>query len=112
MTRQPDRGSQHGRPALAVTVVRSGGFAGLMRRWRVEADAGDADRWVALIEQCPWGRCPQAAPAGPDRFTWEVAVDGARQHHAELPEQHVTGPWRTLIDAVRDADASAAPPEP
>ncbi len=109
MTRPADPDTAHDAAAVTVTVVRSGGFAGLPRRWRVEVDAGDADDWVVLIDRCPWEQCPQLAPAEPDRFTWEVAAThGTRRHHAALAEQQVSGPWRALIDAVREA----APPRP
>ena len=121
MAEPSEPGSQPDPPAVAVTVVRTGGFAGIPREWHVEADASDAPGWVVLIEQCPWERCVQAdAASGADRFTWELsATHGARRHWAELAEQQVTGPWRDLIDAVRQASGrsgtgapSAAPPEP
>lgn len=102
-------------PAVAVTVVRTGGFAGIPRRWRVEADAGDARFWIELIERCPWDRCSAEPPApdGADRFTWEVwAARGDERRRAELVEQQVAGPWRELIDAVRDADRPAPSPSP
>ncbi|MBB4139685.1 protealysin inhibitor emfourin [Microbacterium invictum] len=118
MTRAPEPnedpapGPNPGRTAeVAVTVVRTGGFAGIGRRWRIEADAGDARFWVQLIERCPWDRCEAgpADPLGADRFTWEIsAAHGADEHRAELAEQQVRGPWRELIDAVRDA---TAPPD-
>lgn len=108
-------------PAVAVTVVRTGGIAGIARRWHVEAPPADADFWVALVERCPWEQCRvDAAPQpGADRFMWEVAAArGAHERRAELAEQQVSGPWRDLIDAVREAtpagsgQRSPAPREP
>ena len=90
---------------VTVTVVRSGGFAGLTRQWRVTAGEEDAEHWVGLVQECPWGACDgQTSPTGADRFAWTVRAtmpDG--QRHAELAEAEATGPWRTLIDAVRAA---------
>ena len=100
---------------LSVSVERSGGFAGLVRRWVVTVDPPDADRWYALIDACPW---PQAAspespptiqPPGADRFCWTVSATAARERReASLSEQELDGPWRALVDAVRDAGASGA----
>ncbi len=88
---------------VAVTVVRSGGFAGLTRRWGIDAAPADADPWISLIEQCPWDD-DAAMSVGADRFSWSVraTVPGA-ERRADLSEAQVDGPWRALIDAVRAA---------
>lgn len=88
---------------VTVSVVRSGGFAGLTRRWGVDAPPADADPWIALIEQCPWDD-DASVPAGADRFSWSVraTVPGA-ERRADLTEAQIDGPWRALIDAVRAA---------
>lgn len=108
-------------PALVIAVERSGGFAGLVRRWSVAPTADDAPRWRSLVEECPWESAADAAAgsaadagadaaasAGADRFCWSLtAADGDRERAAQLGEHDVDGPWRVLIDAVRAA-ASAA----
>ena len=108
-------------PTVAVRVVRSGGFAGLRRTWVVEADASDADPWIALVEACPWDDCAADPPgaagaaatgsatagsAGADRFAYSVSatVPGATRH-AELAESDASGAWRELIDAVHEASS-------
>lgn len=94
-----------GEPAVAVTVVRSGGIAGIPRRWGVEVPAEDAGPWRALVEECPWGEC-EAPSDGADRFSWSVRArlpDASLR--ADLSEDQASGPWRTLIDAVREASA-------
>ncbi len=99
-------------PAVAVTVVRTGGFAGLSRRWHVEG--GAASGLADIVERCPWEACDEVAaePEGADRFTWSVsAVRGPEERHAELAEQDVDGPWRELIDAVRELARSVAAPQ-
>ncbi|WP_405373302.1 MULTISPECIES: protealysin inhibitor emfourin [unclassified Microbacterium] len=92
---------------ISITVVRSGGIAGMRRAWRVIAADGDAADWAMLVEACPWGSpAPVAgsAPRGADRFSWEVAtITGTRDQRAvlgdaDLQEQDA---WRRLIDAVR-----------
>ncbi|UYO96856.1 hypothetical protein OED01_14830 [Microbacterium sp. M28] len=49
---------------MTIVVVRSGGFAGLRREWRVDAGDDDADRWLLLVEACPWddGSRPVSGP--------------------------------------------------
>lgn len=39
---------------VVVAVVRSGGVAGIRRRWTVAAPPEDAGVWIALIDSCPW----------------------------------------------------------
>ncbi len=98
-------------PHVSVTVVRSGGFAGLTRRWGVQAPPADAQWWCTLVEACPWDDDTGARPTtGADRFSWSVqaSLRGAPRR-AELTESEASGPWRTLIDAVREASESDSP---
>ncbi|WP_207457783.1 protealysin inhibitor emfourin [Herbiconiux sp. SYSU D00978] len=57
-------GSSDDAPRLVLVVARSGGFAGLTRRWRVEVrDEADAARWRPLVDACPWeASAPSAVP--------------------------------------------------
>jgi hypothetical protein len=102
--------------SVAVTVTRTGGFAGLRRTWRAQPDTADAPEWIALIDGCPWDAAdPTRAvpPAGADRFVWHVDArcgDAARE--AALADPEVQGPWRELIDAVRSATSDERPAEP
>lgn len=105
-------------PELRVTVTRTGGFAGLTRRWCAEPAEAEASAWHDLIARCPWDAADPAAadgaatradstPPQPDRFAWNIQVDqqGAPTHHAMLAEQHVEGSWADLIEAVRRSSA-------
>lgn len=128
---------KHRDDVVTVVVVRTGGVAGLRRRWQVDAGDDEADRWLPLIERCPWEARgapedergdapdaeaardatpgPDAAPAPPetpaarrsaDRFVWSIrARTPDTRHERELPDTELTGPWRALVDAVRDAAA-------
>lgn len=162
MPQPPDPASPSpGASLIVITVGRSGGFAGLSRTWRVSADAADADRWIALVDDCPWSPAgesseekdgsddsanppggsavrdaenppspaeraprtegepepppPARAPGTPDRYSWTITARRADAHYtARLSEAEATGPWRALIDAVREADSGrrpAAPPQ-
>lgn len=110
---EPDRaepdpaGDPSAADALSVVVERTGGFAGLSRRWSVTTRPDDTT-WTALLDACDWGedgeRRLAGEPAGADRFCWTVtARTAAAEHSAALAEHEVDGPWRALIDAVRSA---------
>jgi hypothetical protein len=89
-------------PAVVVTVVRSGGIAGLRRRWRADATADAASRWIALIDDCPWDQPPPQG-SGADRFVWHISVGGqqADDRSVDLPDEAVSGPWQKLVDEVQ-----------
>ncbi|MFT4228765.1 MAG: hypothetical protein QM602_00580 [Microbacterium sp.] len=102
-----------GEPAVAVTVIRTGGFAGLHREWRAEPPPSQAARWVALIESCPWDDLPREQPRGADLFVWRIRArcevdDGELERDAELQDPQVQGPWQILIDEVRATSAAAS----
>lgn len=97
-------------PVVVVTVARTGGMAGIARRWAVHVGEDDAERWIALVEDCPWEACERGGDEGTDRFGWSVEVRlRDADHRAELSESQASGPWRILIDAVRAESASVAP---
>lgn len=96
--------ADHGR--IVIVVVRSGGFAGLRRRWRVEPSPETMPDWVSLVERCPWDqRMGDDAQAGADRFVWSIhAVLPDEQREQVVPDSLLRGAWRELVDAVRAAD--------
>ena len=108
---RPESDSARSVVAIAVTVTRTGGFAGLRRTWHAQPDTDDAPRWIALIDTCPWAAAaPTRAipPMGADRFVWRVdARCGDAEREAALADPEVQGPWRELIDAVRAATGKA-----
>jgi hypothetical protein len=90
------------RATLSILVVRSGGFAGLTQRWRVEAH-DDAEEWLALVHACPWGAVADD-PASRDRFVWRIEARLPRAvRTASVPDAHLVGPWRALVDRVQEA---------
>ncbi len=102
-----------GHSLLKITVERSGGFAGIKRVWTAEAATPDeVKRWQPVVEACPWESLPARGPrngAGqPDRFIYSIR---AGQHRATVPEQALTGPWRTLVDLAKEAAKSPRPPD-
>lgn len=96
---------------VAVAVVRSGGIAGIRRRWGVEPSPSDAGEWIALIDRCPWGDASPEAK-GADRFVWSIRVrTPTLRRTRELSDSELAGPWRELVDAVRHASAEPPPEE-
>lgn len=88
---------------VVIAVVRTGGIAGIRRRWRVEPDPADADAWIELIESCPWDQDADAA-TGADRFVWSIRVRTAdERRERELLDSELSGAWLVLVDAVRAA---------
>jgi len=82
-------------------VSRTGGVAGRTRTWSVRVDDGadELPGWSALVDACPWDE-PAPPTPGADRFVYLVR---AGDREARLGEAAVDGPWRRLVDRVRDA---------
>lgn len=82
-------------------MSRTGGMAGMTRTWSVRVDDAADDRadWDALLDDCPWDEPVVPAP-GADRFVYVVR---AGDREARLGEAALGGPWRRLVDRVRDA---------
>ena len=92
---------------VVIAVVRSGGLAGIRRQWRVEAEPPDAEEWIGLIDSCPWDQEADAA-AGADRFVWSIrARTPSERRERDLSDSEVDGPWKALVDAVRQASKRA-----
>ena len=86
-------------PVLVVTVVRTGGVAGMRRSWTVEVGEDDAPAWWPLVEACPWDAVPDADGDGvPDQLVYDVR---ANDRTARLTESRLEGPWHDLTEAVR-----------
>jgi hypothetical protein len=97
---------------VLVTVVRTGGIAGMRREWRAAPAADDTPQWVALIDDCPWDAPPKGPPLGADLFVWRItarfeSAGDAVERDAELQDPQIAGPWQALIDAVRTASADS-----
>lgn len=41
-------------PAVEVDVARTGGIAGITRRWSAQPPEDEASDWISLIDRCPW----------------------------------------------------------
>ncbi len=89
---------------MRVEVSRSGGIAGSHRTWGVQLEqAPNPEELRRLIDACPWDDAGAAgAPAGADRFVYRLTA-GTRS--ASIPEPALAGPWRDLVDRVRDLAA-------
>jgi hypothetical protein len=89
-----------------VRVVQSGGFAGLTRRYEVEAAKLDPaqsrrlDQLVAALPGSPAAGTPQKGQA--DRFQYDLEVEtkaGARQWR--VPEAAASPEHKALIDWIK-----------
>ncbi len=99
---EPDAGA--GEPPVAVTVTRTGGIAGIRREWTARPPHDDVPRWIALIEGCPWEAVGGFTGPGGDRFMWRIrARCGPDERDARLADDQVEGPWRDLVDEVRQS---------
>ena len=82
---------------FVISVVRSGGFAGLQREWTIEVTAAEeAERWHPIIDACPWDE--NDAVGNPDGYVYSVR---ANDRTAVVAENRLDGPWRQLVDEVR-----------
>jgi len=104
MAQRKDDPPTRSRAGVSILVVRSGGFAGISQQWRVEAD-DDADEWLELVRACPWGAVGRDA-ASRDRFVWRIEAHLPRTvRKASVPDAHLVGPWRALVERVQEAGA-------
>lgn len=95
-------------PEVRIQVTRSGGVAGIRRGWCVESH--EPGTWEPLVAACPWGDEPQES-GGADRFVWRIEVTAPPPTRtAEVPETALHGPWRELLERVRDEGAPVPPP--
>ncbi|GAA4030194.1 hypothetical protein GCM10023063_10530 [Arthrobacter methylotrophus] len=94
---------------MKITVQRSGGVAAITRVWTVDAASSeDRQRWMPIVEACPWDQVSSRRQASrqsatqtggeADRFVYSIR---AGQHRAMLPEAAVTGPWHTLVEHAK-----------
>jgi len=87
---------------MIITVIRSGGFAGISRQWSVRVDEQpDEEQWRELLDRLPWDRSNQA-PDEPDRYVYRVRC---APHETVIPERRLDGPWRELVERVQQANA-------
>lgn len=79
---------------MKVTVVRSGGFAGIRRR--AEADSATDPVLARLVGRVDLAAVP---PPGriPDQFVYDIDIDG---RHATVGEAQLSGPLRELVHHV------------
>jgi emfourin len=90
---------------VSILVVRSGGFAGLTQQWRVEPQ-DDAEEWLELVRACPWNAVAHDV-ASRDRFVWRIEAHLPRSvRRASVPDAHLVGPWRALVERVQEAGTS------
>jgi|SRR5690606_30169427 len=91
---------------VRIQVTRTGGVAGMRRGWSVESH--ESGRWEPLVAACPWDDEPASSSA--DRFVWRIEVAAPPPvRAASLPETAVHGPWRELVERVREEGEPVRP---
>lgn len=91
---------------MRITVIRSGGFAGLSREWSVRVEEQpDEEQWLELIDRLPWDRA-NASSDEPDRYVYRVRC--ARKETV-IPERRLDGPWRELVEKIQGVEGADAP---
>ncbi|MBO3664668.1 protealysin inhibitor emfourin [Microbacterium stercoris] len=94
---------------MRITVVRTGGFAGLRTSWTVHIEAQpDRREWRELVSSLPWDDTPPEGHGEPDRYVYRISCE---PHEVVLGERALEGPWRVLVDRVRDAAAVERDPD-
>jgi len=87
---------------MQISVVRSGGFAGLRRVTTKQVDRTQAEQVNLWLEQASFWQLPQqvlSAATQPDRFQYQLTVDTQQQHHTVLFSETTLSPsLRNLLD--------------
>lgn len=93
---------------MKLSIVRGGGFAGLVQTITVDAKAlspDDADELKARVKEAKLFDLPSkpgAEAEQPDRFTYLVTVEeGARRHRVALAEESLPEAVRSLLSWAR-----------
>lgn len=94
-------------PAVEVDVARTGGIAGITRRWSAQPPESEASEWISLIDRCPWSEAP--SPADADGAPAEDRVSTAP---ATGRPQSTTDAPATAEDTPPSASAPARAPMP
>lgn len=82
---------------MKLTVIRSGGFAGMTRTWEVEVPEPDAaDRWLPLLKH--GDGAPRREPSGRDTFQYHITLNGCTM---TVDEQSLDQSLRELIELAR-----------
>jgi hypothetical protein len=98
---------------VRVSVVRGGGFGGLVRTTAADTrrlSPGDGDRLRALVRQAGLLNGPAGSGSGPgepepDRFTYAVTVeDEGLRREARFSERSLTDAVKNLISWVGSVD--------
>jgi len=81
---------------MKVSVVRSGGFAGIERRGQSDTDSDPVLR--GLLSRIDLDEEPDSRPTRiPDQFIYEIIID---RQHLTVGESRLTAPLRELVHHV------------
>lgn len=87
---------------VTVTVVRTGGVAGMPREWTLTASGEGADLLRELVDSDA-GAAVAVDPGSRDRFSWRIVVTGVgRRRTLTVPEGHLSGSLEELVRHVQE----------
>jgi hypothetical protein len=102
--------AQHHDDVVTIVVVRTGGFAGLHRQWQVEAADGDVERWLVLVDACPWDHASDDASGQDDAAPEHPAAND--QPTADPRVESTPGPAKTPEPEPTPGPEQTPAPEP
>lgn len=89
---------------MRITLERSGGVAGMIRRQEVDTSTLPADTAKRLTTLAAGLGAPPKAGGGADRFMYALTIeDGGKAKAYTLSEADMPAEWRTFLDEVRKA---------
>jgi len=89
---------------MRIVVRRTGGIAGLSRRWQVDTEScDDPSAWDDLVAALP-DAPPGTAPGVRDDFEWTVTL---AQRTVRIAGSRLDGPWADLVGRVRQEGGPA-----
>lgn len=113
MAREPEtsRADEHvddaASAAVEVDVARTGGFAGMTRRWSAQPPADEASEWITLIDRCPWEQAAPRQPAGGQLPSTSHDQPSTSSRGADRFVWWIRASWPTPIPGAHDGGQEA-----
>ena len=92
---------------MLISFTQSGGFAGLLKRCRIDTAALDPDertRVESLVVAAGWTASWEKFSEGRDRFQYEIAIERETTVHVVCDDSCVPPEARPLVAYLKDHD--------
>ncbi|MFM8494929.1 MAG: protealysin inhibitor emfourin [Planctomycetia bacterium] len=90
---------------MLISFTQSGGFAGLLKRCRIDTGALDPDertRVESLVVAAGWTASWEKFSEGRDRFQYEIAIERETTVHVVCDDSCVPPEARPLVAYLKD----------